>query len=130
MHDLLCYTRLVETENLPIDVKDKMIEILKPLVISTVACNPLDWDNYGLTPLTIITSPKSVFYPELKSLVSTNLEYLSKKQTKKGYWSPSWDWEFVSKEDWAKAEKDLRGIITLNNLILFKNFENENGSKN
>jgi len=130
MHDLLCYTRLVETKNLPIDIKNKMVEILKPLVISTVASNPSDWNNYGLTPLTIITSPESMFYPELKSLVPANLEYLSKNQTTEGYWSPSWNWESVSKEDWAKAEKDLRGIITLNNLILFQNFEEKNGSKN
>jgi hypothetical protein len=122
MHDLLCYIRLLETPGIPPTLETRLLEKLQPAVMKAVAQNPSDWGTYGLTPLSVVSSPESLFYDDFAALIPENLTYLAGFQTDDGYWSPPWSWESVSPEGWRKAEKDIRGVLTLSNLITFRNF--------
>lgn len=117
MHDLLCYIRLAETANFPSDLREKLIAFLTPIVEKSVPRTPSQWGEYGLTPLTVVSTPQSLFYSHFANIIPHNIAYINAQQTDAGYWSPSWSWEFASATGWRDAERDLRGMITLNNLL-------------
>lgn len=122
MHELLCYIRLLETPSLPRDIYQRMLPKLTELVRLSIPTDPSAWGSYGLTPLTVISSPNSPFYPAYETLIGENLAMLAGQVSAEGYWSPNWSWEFVSAEAWAQAERELRGVMTLNHLLLFRAF--------
>lgn len=122
MHDLLCYIRLAETSNLPEDIRQRLVTFLTPIVKQSVPRDPAQWGDYGLTPLTVVSTPKSLFYAEFADVIPQNLAYIFSHQTDEGYWSPSWSWAFAHADGWRDAEHDLRGIFTLNNLLFERHF--------
>lgn len=122
MHELLCYIRLLESKGLPPEAYGDLQAKLTPFVEKAVSRNPADWGGYGLTPLAVVTSKQSPFFSLFEAVIPQNLAYLVEQQHADGYWSPTWSWEFVSVEAWAQAEQELRGIFTLNNLLLFREF--------
>jgi hypothetical protein len=122
MHDLLCYIRLAETVNLPSDLHEKLVAFLTPMVENAVPRTPSQWGEYGLTPLTVVSTPQSLFYAHFANIIPQNIAYINAQQADDGYWSPSWSWEFASATGWRDAERDLRGMITLNNLLFNHHF--------
>ncbi|MFN8376554.1 MAG: hypothetical protein U0694_27250 [Anaerolineae bacterium] len=122
MHDILCYIRLCEARNLPPAVQAPLLAKLKPAVMKAVVQDPLQWGNYGLTPLSVVSSPQSLFYADFAPLLPANLAYIAQSQAEEGCWSPTWSWEDSSKEGWQAAERDLRGFFTVSNLLLFRCF--------
>ena len=46
MHEILCYVRLIETDNLPAVERDYLGALLEPLILSEVATDPKSWDDY------------------------------------------------------------------------------------
>jgi hypothetical protein len=123
MHDLLCYIRLAETANLPSDIKEKLVAFLTPHVEKMVSRLPSQWGGYGLTPLTVVSTPQSLFYPHFADIIPQNLAFIDAQQTEAGYWLPSWSWEFASADGWREAERDLCGVITLGNLLYHHHFK-------
>jgi len=117
MHELLCYIRLAETANLPSDIHQKLNTFLTPLVEKMVSRDSSTWGEYGLTPLSVVSTPKSLFYLHFADVIPQNLAYINTQQSEYGYWSPSWSWAFANVTAWNDAERDLRGVITLNNLL-------------
>jgi len=122
MHDLLCYIRLAETANLPLAIREKLTAFLTPVIEKSVARTSSEWGGYGLTPLTVVSTPKSLFYPDFIQVIPQNLAYIYAQQSEEGYWSPSWSWEFAHADGWRDAERDLRGVITLRNLLYEHHF--------
>lgn len=122
MHDLLCYIRLLETATLPTTIYDDLLNFLTPVVEQAVNRNPIAWGEYGLTPLSVVTSPQSPFYASFADIIPQNLDHITHYQADEGYWSPSWSWEFASASGWHDAERDWRGVITLGNLLLDRLF--------
>jgi len=117
----LCYIRLAETANLPDDIRQRLVTFLAPIV-QTVPNDSAQWGKYGLTPLTVVSTPKSLFYAEFADVIPQNLAYIFAQQAEEGYWSPSWSWAFAHADGWHDAEHDLRGIFTLNNLLFERHF--------
>jgi len=117
MHELLCYIRLAETASLPSDIREKLVTFLTPQVQKSVPQDSSNWGEYGLTPLSVVSTQKSLFYPHFAKIIPQNLAYINAQQAEDGYWSPSWSWAFVDEPAWNEAERDLRGVITLNNLL-------------
>jgi hypothetical protein len=63
----------------------------------------------------VVSSPQSAFAFLFQGELDTNLDYLIDQLGDSAYWGPSWTWGAPS-EAWAEAERELRGVITLNNL--------------
>lgn len=122
MHDLMCYLRLSETKTLPEDIRVSLIEKLRKIVNGAVSRDPNTWGGYGLTPLSVVNTPTSPFADLFPTELDLNLDYEIAKQPEEGYWSPTWTWEDVSAQAWAVAKQEWSGVITLNNLLLFKQF--------
>lgn len=122
LYTLLCYIRLAETANLPDDIRQRLVTFLTPIMKQAVPRDPAQWGDYGLTPLTVVSTPKSLFYAEFADVIPQNLAYIFSHQADEGYWSPSWSWAFAHADGWRDAEQDLRGIFTLNNLLFERHF--------
>jgi hypothetical protein len=123
MHDLLCYVSLVETDELPDDVSSVLLKKLIPLVKESVSTDPDAWGEYGLMPLSVVSSPESPFYELFEALIPRNLAYLADTLSGSGFWSLPWSWEHVSEAAWAQAEQEWQGVVALENLLMFRRFD-------
>ncbi|HEU4322337.1 MAG TPA: hypothetical protein VFS21_04225 [Roseiflexaceae bacterium] len=122
MHELLCYVRLVETKALPAELRKRFLAFVRPAVEHTVGRDPAKWGEYGLTPLTVVSSPRSLFFPDFADLIPLNIARDAAAQSEEGFWQPPWSWAFASEAGWQAAERDLRGVFTLSNLLAEKRF--------
>lgn len=100
--------------------------ILKPSVDQAVVSDSKQWGGYRLTPLSIVSSPASMFYKDFEEIIPENVAYDASKQSEEGYWSPAWSWKRISDEAWTTAERDLRGIFILNTLLAVSRFSHDN----
>ncbi|GAB4210045.1 MAG: hypothetical protein OHK0022_42300 [Roseiflexaceae bacterium] len=122
MHELLCYVRLVETTRLPEGVRERFLAFVRPAVERSVGRDPGQWGEYGLAPLSVVSSPASLFYPDFADLIPLNIARDAAAQSQEGFWQPPWSWAFASESGWQAAERDLRGMFTLNALLVEKRF--------
>lgn len=122
MHDLLCCLRLIDTRSLPESIRANVVQLLRPLVLGSVALKPEQWLGYSLRPLQVVGSPDAVFYEDMKEAVSMNLDYEITSQNKDGEWAPSWSWGDSYPESWPRAEREWAGILTVSKLLTLKNF--------
>lgn len=120
-HEILCFLRLAD--RLPEEhynrIERKLVEAVKACVVT----EPEKWDDYGMKPIQVVKSPDSHFYPLFEDAVNENLKYLIQHQNQDGSWSPNWSWFGQFEEVWPIAKTEWQGNITLNNLILFRNFD-------
>lgn len=118
MHELLCYVRLAEMVPLPATAQDA----LRRAVYGMVEPDPAQWPKYGLRPLTVVQSPASPYYNELRAAVEANLDFLIGEQTVDGSWVPTWSWADDSPEAWLVAKREWQGILTLEALTRLQAF--------
>lgn len=114
MHDLLCYIRLVETRSLPEGLRAALLPKLRSVVDHIVARDPTAWEGYGLTPLSVVSSPASPFAQQLADAIPANLDWVIAHQDADGSWSPTWTWGDMFPEAWPAAKRDWTGVITVN----------------
>lgn len=114
MHELLCYVRMVETENLPDDARDHLLSLLQPLIIAGVETDPTIWDGYVLKPLVAAPSPSSLFAESLQNSIDKNLDFEIERQQKDGSWAPNWSWGDAYPEAWLHAKRAWQGVLTVN----------------
>ena len=89
---------------------------LKEALAAIVVQDPKQWDSYNVKPLTFIHSPQSPFYPEMKALIETNLDYIISTQKADGSWVLTWSWKERDPKAWKLAEKEWLGVVALENL--------------
>ena len=116
MHDLLCNIRLLETTALPEEARATLLRRLTPVVDRTVAREPSSWEDYGLQPLTVVSSPDSPVAAMLEEAVDRNLDYAIEHQQADGAWWPNWSWGDTFPEAWPTAEREWKGVITVDTL--------------
>lgn len=114
MHDLLCYVRLVETRTLPEYVRAALLPKLHSVVDRIVPRDPTVWEGYGLTPLAVVSSPASPFAARLADAIPANLDWLIAHQGADGSWGPAWTWGDMYPGAWPAAERDWKGVLTVN----------------
>ena len=95
---------------------------LKSVLGAVVVQDPKQWDGYNVKPLTFIHTPQSPFYPEMKKAVGANLEYMISTQKSDGGWGLTWSWEERDAAAWKVAEREWRGVVTLENLKTLQAF--------
>ncbi len=123
MHDLLCYVDLLETTDLPGEMRQNMIDKLRRAVARSVVMDPAEWNDYNLKPLTVIRSPQSELAAAVDpAVLDANLDHLIAARDADGTWRPNWSWEFIDGDAWAAAEREWRGVLTLRNLETLRAF--------
>lgn len=123
MFDVLCYVRLVQTENLPARVRDRLMTLLTPVVESLVVQDPNRWDDYVLTPLEVVDGPEAPFTEVLDEAVEANLDCEIAHQVESGAWEPKWSWGGMHPEAWARAKQAWSGILTVRMLQVLRRFD-------
>ena len=120
MHDILCFARLAETENLP--NRNKVWETLAQIAASHVARNAEQLTGYVLKPLWLVSSPESPLAAGLKDEVEMNLDFEIEQQGEDGSWSPNFSWGDQYPETWQKAKKEWQSRFTVDTLKTLRDF--------
>ena len=95
---------------------------LKSVLAEVVVRDPKQWDSYNVKPLTFIHGPQSPFFPEVEKAVGANLDYMMSAQKPDGGWGLTWSWEERNAAAWKVAEREWRGVVTLENLKTLQGF--------
>lgn len=115
-NDLLCVLRLAETPHLP----EALVAHLQPRLLHDVAASvvtdPARWGEYGLRPLEVAPAPEAPYATVFPEAIQANLDYLLESQGADGAWQPSWSWEALDAGTWRQAEREWKGVVTLNAL--------------
>ena len=114
---------LFRSHNFPLSQFKLEAQQLGDLAAAAISANPSEWSEYGLTPLTIIDSPKHTLAPRFRDAIKQNLEYLADTQSEDGYWAPSWSWFGTFADEWPKAEMDIKSFVTRESINLLRRFE-------
>lgn len=119
---LLCYVRLYATENLPSEVRERLKSRLNRMIVSSVETDPEKWGSYCIKPFWAIPSPSSPFVDVISDALQQNLDYEIDRQADDGSWTPHWNWGGMYPEDWQIAEREWRGVKTLQTLKALRAF--------
>jgi hypothetical protein len=122
MHDLLCYSRLVQSKGISTDFRETIIKKLTPIVDNVVETDPEKWTAYVLRPLQLVDSPVSVFADHFAASVQNQLAFEISDQGEDGAWRPTWTWGDFYSENWPEVEQEWKSRLTLNKLLQFKEF--------
>ena len=117
MHDLLAFLELAKADNLPADMRQKVVAKLRRAAHHTVATDPAQWTEYTLRPLQVAPAPDSLLSADVdRAAVDANLDYEIERQSADGSWDLAWSWDFVDAAAWVQAEKDWKGYHAVNTL--------------
>jgi hypothetical protein len=119
MNEILCYLRL--SERLSRQQYSLIEERLNQFVSNCIANQPIDRKEYSIKTLEFIDSPESRYFLKYSDRLPTELDYLIDDQAMDGSWEPYWSW-YRFEDDWKIAKEEWKGIITLKNLRVLRNF--------
>jgi hypothetical protein len=123
MHDeLLCYVRLAETKNLPDEWRTRLVAQIEQIAARSVCTDPIAWSGYALRPLKLVTHPGALGAAQFDAAVQVNLDYEIDHQGDDGAWPPFWSWSDLYRETWPTAEREWKGVLTLNTLKALRAF--------
>jgi hypothetical protein len=89
---------------------------LKSVLTVVIVEDAKQWSSYNVKPLTFVHSPQSPLYTGPQEVVGANLDYIISTQKADGAWGLTWSWEARNPAAWKVAEKEWRGVVTLENL--------------
>lgn len=122
MHDLMCFIDLLDTPGLPEETYQGVLDKLLRALPRTVVTEPEEWDGYNLKPVSVVKSPESPLAGAFKpALIEASLDY-EVQQAGDGVWRPNWSWDFVDANAWATAEREWSGVLTLQKLLMLRNY--------
>jgi hypothetical protein len=96
--------------------RKEAIAKIRSVLAAVIVRDPRQWSNYGIQPLTFLHTPGSPFDPGMETEIGENLDYVIRTQKEDGGWVPNWSWEKVDPVAWRQAEREWRGVLTLENL--------------
>ncbi len=117
-----CAMQLAEAQELPEDLRRRLLVHLRAHMAEAVEQNPEKWGEYCLPPLWAAHSPDSAVADLLAESLSKHLDYVIETQTPGGFWEPNWSWFGAYPEVWPQAQQEWRGELTLRNLRFLKAF--------
>ena len=122
--DVLIYAlRLAETEQLPTDLKRRLVSRVRSVIPAVVSHDAQEWESYVITPLRVAPSPRSSVADLLRQDVQAHLDYVIEHQGEDGSWAPTWTWGDAFPEAWQDAEREWRGRLTVQALRVLRNFD-------
>ncbi len=114
--EFLCCQRLVDSPGLPEPAAVELQRWLLRMAEGVVAADPTAWGGYVLQPLQAAPNRVAPMGIPLAHLLPQNLDYVIESQSEDGSWSPAWSWFGAYDADWPQAERDWRGVLTLERL--------------
>lgn len=123
MHELLCYLRLMENPKLPARHRDELLPHLLTQAFALVKVNVHDWEEYGLSPMAVVSRPESPLRDFFGPALDECFDHYISRQNDDGSWSPAWSWGNSFPEAWRTAEREIRGTLTLQCLLQLKHFD-------
>ena len=114
--------RLYETGKLPAESRDRLYGKLVELVPGAVEQDAGKWKQYCLKPIWVVRTPESPFLRLIGDAVERNLDYEIEDQSADGSWSPNWTWYGAYPDVWPAAEKEWRGVLTIQTLEALQAF--------
>jgi hypothetical protein len=112
----LCCQRLVDSPGLPSNMAVDLQRWLLPLAETTVATDPSTWSGYVLLPLQVAPNRTAPMGIPLSHVLPDNLDFVIDSQAEDGSWAPTWSWFGAFPDHWPQAERDWRGVLTLERL--------------
>ena len=122
MHDLICIIRLAETPSVPANLRNQAANCVRRAGPAIVAREPQAWAGYGVKPLMLAPRANSLLAPLLRDAVAANLEFEINRQDTDGSWAPNWNWSGLFAADWPKAEREWKGVLTLQVLLTLRSY--------
>lgn len=110
MHDLICLSHLLGTEELPEEHREPLLEVFRSRIIQTIPATREAMQGYVLLPLQIAPTPEHPLAFDLEEAVQVQLEMLLETQKPQGHWEASWSWGNLS------ADQDWKSILTFQNV--------------
>jgi hypothetical protein len=101
---------------LPPSQNQEALHKLKSVLAAVVVQDAKQWSSYNVKPLTFVHNPQSPLYTGPDEVVAVNLDYIISTQKPDGGWGLTWSWEEHDPAAWKVAEKEWRGVVTLENL--------------
>jgi hypothetical protein len=121
--DLQYFLYLAQVAGLPQPVRKLLVERLEQDVPHVVERDPKKWSTYCLTPLRAAPTPTSIGAVQIRALSETYLDWVIDHQTDEGCWNPTWTWFGEYPEIWPVAERQWKGILTLEHLLYLQAYE-------
>lgn len=112
----LCCQRLVDSPGLPSNMAVDLQRWLLRMADTAIATDPATWPGYVLLPLQAAPNRTSPMGIPLAHVLPANLDFVIDSQADDGSWAPTWSWFGAYPEDWPLAEREWRGVITLERL--------------
>lgn len=112
----LCCQRLVDSPGLPANMAVDLQRWLLRMAETAVAADPSTWNGYVLLPLQVAPTRAAPMGIPLSHVLPDNLDFVIGSQTEDGSWSPTWSWFGAYPDRWPQAERDWRGVLTLERL--------------
>lgn len=122
MHELLCYLRLYDNAKLPAAHKQALLPHLLAQAWQLVKVDPVDWEEYVLTPVSVVLHPGSPLLGFFGDALDCDFDYRIAKQSEDGSWSPAWSWGNAWPEAWRQAEVEIKAMLTLKFLRQLQRF--------
>lgn len=107
---------------LPLTERAAAVQKLKAALAEETVVDPQKWSEYNIRPLTFVHSPDSPLYSGLTAAVNLNLDYMVSTQKPDGGWGLTWSWADRDAAAWNVAEREWRGVMTLENLEILTAF--------
>jgi hypothetical protein len=120
--DLAYAIDLAEAEELPPDLRARLVRRIRSVVPQVVSRDPQEWASYCLPPLKVAHSPQSLVADLLEDALQLHLDYTIEHQTAEGTWDPTWTWGEMYPDVWPQAKLEWRGEITLETLTTLQAF--------
>jgi hypothetical protein len=115
-NEFLCCQRLIDSPGLPARHAVELQRWLLRMAEGVVALDPAAWSGYVLQPLQVAPNRTAPMGIPLSHILPANLDYVIQSQGEDGSWSPPWSWFGAYPADWPQAERDWRGVLTLERL--------------
>jgi hypothetical protein len=115
-NEFLCCLRLIESPGLDAETAVELQRWLLRMAEGVVATDPATWGTYVLLPLQVAPSRAAPLGIPLAHILPQNLDWVIETQEPDGSWSPTWSWFGRYPDHWPQAERDWRGVLTLERL--------------
>jgi hypothetical protein len=112
----LCCQRLIEAPGLPNNIAVDLQRWLLRVAEGAIALDPASWNGYVLLPLQAAPNRAAPMGIPLSHILPQNLDFVIASQAPDGSWGPTWSWFGAYEADWPGAEREWRGVLTLERL--------------